>query len=289
MQLTMFIHLTKRERESDFTQLSKKKSKFTNILSKLHTLGTGGFLPELIYNISRTFSSDAFYFLDENTNMELNLIKPVLLRQSAMVTNMHITLTALNGVTLDRDAMTNEYETYDFEGNNNALNGTQANYVIHDIAADMSRHLVCYLRLPPKHKKVLKNKDVLSVEVKFRDSELQLQSQEYKVPYVDIPQKENKTSELNLITACEHEVRIAAKKGLDRSAIFMKKLDRARAKRSVTLAGEAIRTLTEYIATIPFVTEETLENFTQQVEPVLANLEYCDRFIGEYKFSGMRN
>ena len=32
---------------------------------KFSTLGTGGFLPELIYDIGQTFSSDPFYFLDD--------------------------------------------------------------------------------------------------------------------------------------------------------------------------------------------------------------------------------
>lgn len=32
---------------------------------KFATLGTGGFLPEVIYDISQAFSSDAFYFLDD--------------------------------------------------------------------------------------------------------------------------------------------------------------------------------------------------------------------------------
>ena len=243
-------------------------------------LGTGGFLPELIYCIGQTFGSDAFYFLDENTNMELNLIKPILLRQTAMVSHMQIKLTAINSVLLDKEQMTNEYEIFDFEGNNN-IDESSANYVIHDIAANMTRHLVCYLRLPNKHKKVLKNKDVLTLEVNFRDSNLQQRVQEYKVSYADIPQKENKTPEQDLITACEHQVRIGAKKGLDRAANFMKKLDRNRARKSVKLAGDAMRDLMDYIATLGFISEELQENFTQQVEPVLANLEYCDKFIGD--------
>ena len=32
---------------------------------KFSTLGTGGFLPELVYDIGHAFSSDPFYFLDD--------------------------------------------------------------------------------------------------------------------------------------------------------------------------------------------------------------------------------
>jgi len=32
---------------------------------KFSTLGTGGFLPELVYDIGQAYSSDPFYFLDD--------------------------------------------------------------------------------------------------------------------------------------------------------------------------------------------------------------------------------
>jgi len=32
---------------------------------KFSTLGTGGFLPELVYDVGQAFSSDPFYFLDD--------------------------------------------------------------------------------------------------------------------------------------------------------------------------------------------------------------------------------
>ena len=32
------------------------------------TLGTGGFLPQLVYDVGRAFSSDPFYFLDDRSD-----------------------------------------------------------------------------------------------------------------------------------------------------------------------------------------------------------------------------
>jgi len=41
---------------------------------KFSTLGTGGFLPELVYDIGHAFSSDPFYFLDDRYVMGLDWI-----------------------------------------------------------------------------------------------------------------------------------------------------------------------------------------------------------------------
>jgi len=40
---------------------------------KFSTLGTGGFLPELIYDIGQNFSSDPFYFLDDRCDESRDL------------------------------------------------------------------------------------------------------------------------------------------------------------------------------------------------------------------------
>ncbi len=245
---------------------------------KIAALGTGGFLPEMIYHIGQAFSSDAFYFLDENTNMELNLIKPVLLRQAAMVSAVQVSVTAINGVLIDKQHMTNEYAPYDYEGNN-IYDETKATYFIHDIATDMTRHIVLYLSLPNKHKKALKNKDVLTVEIKFRDSKMQTRSIEQSIAYSDIPLKEKNTAQHDLTNAAEHEVRIMSQKCLNKAAVYMKKLDRSRAKACIHLAKDHINTLVEYMATV--LPEEIQENFAHHVEPVLANLDYCENIIGD--------
>ena len=61
---------------SDSTELLSEMTKRIDVLReecrfesdyviKFSTLGTGGFLPELIYDIGQAFSSDPFYFLDD--------------------------------------------------------------------------------------------------------------------------------------------------------------------------------------------------------------------------------
>ena len=245
---------------------------------KLATLGTGGFLPELLYNIGMAFSSDAFYFLNENTNLELNMMKPILLRQTALVSSLKIQLTALNGVLLDKSKMTNEYEPYNPDGND-VCDETKATYYIHDIASDMSRHLICYLRLPAKHKKTLKNKDVLSFQITFRDSNSLIRTVERTITYVELPIKEIKTLEKDIIVTAQHETRVMAQKTLNRCSDYMKRLDRTRSKGVLRTGGDNIRAYCEHVSTL--ISEECTEYLNHWTEPILANLEFCDKFLSD--------
>ena len=248
---------------------------------KLATLGTGGFLPELLFDIGMTFSSDAFYFLEENTNLELNMMKPVLLRQTALVTSMRIELTAINGVKLERQHMMSEYEPYNPDDNDVREDAnTKVKYYIHDIACDMSRHLVCYLKLPNKHKKVLKNKDVLTLKIIYRDSNNQTRTCEKSIAYSEIPYKEPKSIEKDIIINSQHETRLMAQKTLIKSAEFMKKLNRAHCRDTIKAGIAEVQKYCEHVSTL--ISEECYEFLVHWTEPILANLEYCDKFIADY-------
>ncbi len=257
----------------------KKDNKFSEDYTvKLTTLGTGGFLPELLYDIGQTFSSDAFYFLEEGTSLELNLMKPVLLRDSALVSSVNVDIKTMHGVLLDKENMTNEYEQCN-EDDSQTLDASSAHYCIHDIAADLQRHLVCILRLPSKHKKALKNKEIMTMKVKYRDRNLVMRTVQKTLSYIDLPPKNKNTLEKDIIIASEHETRLSAQKSLDRSADSMKKLDRASAKHSIQTGANYIRDYSEYIGTI--VSEESYEYLLHKIDPLVANLDYCDRFLGD--------
>ena len=247
---------------------------------KISTLGTGGFLPELVFNVGQAFSSDAFYFLDENTNVELNLMKPVLLREFAMVSAVTVTLTALNGVLLDKEDMTNEYEAVDPDIPEDApVDLTKAEYFIHDIAADMRRHLYCVLTLPHKHKRHLKNKDVMTLQIRYRDRNLLVRTVERTLTYADLPLKEVRTEEKDLIIAAEQHCRISAQKVLDVAAEYMKSLKRKSARDTISAGAAAIRDFFGHVGTL--ICEETLEYLLHQIEPILINLEHTERHLAD--------
>ncbi len=244
---------------------------------KISTMGTGGFLPELLFNIGQAFSSDAFYFLEENTSLELNLMKPVLLSDAALVTAVSCKLKALNGVRLEKSEMTNEYEPYDPD--DEEIDETTAEYFIHDIALDMKRHLVCVLHLPPKAKKVLKNKDVMSLSIQYRDRNLMVRTVEKTVTYIELPNKEALTLEKDVVIAAEHECRTTAQRTLDRASEFMKRLDRTTGKRAMMQGITYIRDHIEYVSAL--MSEETHEYLSHRIDPILVNLEYCERWLGD--------
>lgn len=241
---------------------------------KISTLGTGGFLPELLYDIGKAFSSDAFYFLDESTNIELNLMKPVLLRDTALVTSLSLILTTHSGVTMDRSTMTKEYEVDD-----ETQSSETASYYIHDIAADVQRHIISTIILPKKHKKLLKNKDVMTLVVKYRDRSLQIRTVEKTICYSDIPSKQKYTAEKDLVILTEQDIRTMAQQATDRASDYMKKLDRTRARAELQSSANKIRMFLEQIFTL--VSQESQEYLMHQTEPMLANMDHYEHILAD--------
>lgn len=82
---------------------------------RLCTLGTGGFLPEMIFELGQAFSSDAFHFLDETNNLEISLFRPLYLRFLAIVHKVKVKVTVLNGVEFDLDEMYLDFKTVEEE------------------------------------------------------------------------------------------------------------------------------------------------------------------------------
>ncbi len=66
---------------------------------------------------------------------------------------------------------------------------TVVRYWIHDISADIQRHLVCVLKLPNKHKKLLakENKDVLKIDIHYRDTKLIGHTYDKVIQYQELP------------------------------------------------------------------------------------------------------
>ena len=247
---------------------------------KLSTLGTGGFLPELLYDIGKKFSSDAFYFLDEATNLELNLMKPVLLRDTALVTSLGVTVSTLNDVSLEPTGMSREFEVKESKSEGEKTPSTTSiEYYIHDIVADMQRHIICSITLPKKHKKVLKNKDIMNLVVRYRDRNLQIKTVEKSISYSDIPAKENQTLEKDIVILTEQDMRLMAQKSLNTAADFMKKLDRSRARGALQATAQTIREMLEKVSEL--VSQESQEYLTHKTDPILSNLDHYERILAD--------
>ena len=210
--------------------------------------------------------------------MELNLMKPILFRQSANVSYIQIEVTALNGVQFCRQNMSREYEKYDPE--NTLADNTEKNeYFIHDIPTEMEKHLILKLKLPNNHKKSLKNKGVIRMNFHYRDCDMDTHYMEYIVPYVDIPRKPKYNEERNVIIICQHTIRLLTQKYLCRSCLYIHKLDRSSAKNELEISLNEITDFLEKMTTI--LSESALENLTAYSEKFRSTLKYCVEFIGD--------
>ena len=122
---------------------------------RIATMGTGGFMPKLVYDIGQAFSSDAYQFFDESQNMELNLFRPVFLRFSTFIHRVRGKILALNGVRFDTNRTVSDFEL-PLNVQEFADCATEVHFYINDICEDSARHVSTSIELPPKHRKRLK-------------------------------------------------------------------------------------------------------------------------------------
>ncbi|KAK2169337.1 hypothetical protein LSH36_11g12001 [Paralvinella palmiformis] len=246
---------------------------------KICTMGTGGFLPEAVYSIGSAFSSDAFYFLEEDSNLELNMMKPVLFRQNGLVSSISVVVTPLNGVTLNVQEMTDDYLNPELESSGNTPDG--ATYFIHDICVNMYRHIVCSLLLPKKHKKLLKGKDVLRLVVEYRNATMQACVIEKTVTYEELPRKDVNNKDPDLAVNAVQNSRMSAQRMLNDAALAMKKLDRTTAKNLLQDGVNEIRSYLELVDA-QVASEESHLLLNNELEPILVNLENCTNYLGDF-------
>lgn len=248
---------------------------------RFSTLGTGGFLPEMLFQIGQTFSSDAFFFLDEESTLELDLMLPILLKQNSAVDGVKIIVSTFNGVHLDHDNMSKEYTMNDGRTKTETETDRET-YFIYDIAFGSSRHLSCSVKLPHKHKKLLKGKEILKIEVSYRDVFMCSRTIEKIIYYSEIPTKESKNDEMNVLVTAKQECRMIACKALDRASVVVAKLDRTMAKTILQTAVQDLRSYFERISNDFCTLEEGHVELSDWVDSLVANLDKCDRFIGNF-------
>ena len=205
-------------------------------------------------------------------------MKPILFRQSANVSYISVEVAALNGVQFNRQAMSREYEKYDAE-NKLADDTKSIKYFIHDIPSDMEKNLILKLKLPNKHKKCLKNKDVLRIRFHYRDCDMAIHEMERQVPYVDVPRKQKYNLERNVLISAHHVIRHVTQKYLTRSCVYIHKLDRASAKNELEIGSNEITDFLEQ--TTSLVSESAMEKLTEFSLTFKTTLEYCIEFIGD--------
>ncbi|ELT98426.1 hypothetical protein CAPTEDRAFT_224679 [Capitella teleta] len=246
---------------------------------KISAMGTAGFLPEMLFDVGQTFSSDPYYFLEDGASLELNLMRPILLRKSSLVTNVKVNITTLNGVLLNNYSSSREFEAHD---DDLVADSTTKRYHVHDIACDMQKHFCCVLRLPHKHKKQLKGKEIMRIEVQFTDAKMTKHSVEKTVFYDEIPKKEANNVEQDVLMTARQCCRLQAQTAITVAAKYMKKLNRAAARSHLEDTMNEMRAYCEYVANFLTGEENYHDLMENYVEVLIANLEFCSKFLVDY-------
>ena len=259
---------------------------------RVTAVGTGGFLPETINEIARTFSSDPLFFLLNKAYLELGLMKPISLRQSGQFFNLTIELLALNGV-LIQNSMPSLCFTDPVRAESpllSTLDGdscwtTVLRFFVHDMRQSNSRHVLCRLKLPKKHKKILHDQDVLKITVTYRDIDNVPQEMTTKVKYDSLPAKDKYNDHASAVAIFEQETRLRTARAFGEAANCMRKLNRRAASAILTAAIEETKEKFTELVTKWKLTDEAQEEVNISADLYARNLEMWARQLGDMSMS----
>lgn len=241
---------------------------------------TGGFLPDVAHKVGQAFGSDAVYYLNESNLLELGLVQPLVLRQTCFLSHIEVGVRALNGVTLDKERMRSEYrQNVPRVRSEQVEDDATTLYYIYDVAADVPRVINCCLLIPPKRKRALKKKDVLRIQLKYRDMTQVVRTTERTVSYKELVRKEKHNVEMETLLSLRHEGASIAHRCLVESAHLLRKLDRQGAQKLLQRAVDDIRDLGEYFRETLHASEPAQEEMAVLFEAIITNLESCSQQV----------
>ncbi|XP_013402730.1 uncharacterized protein LOC106168267 [Lingula anatina] len=252
-----------------FSAMGKESGLGEDYTIQIAAFSTGGFMPTLMYELGQAFSSETFYFMDENTLLELNMMKTVLLQQTAVARHVKVVAQALNGVVFDRTEMPQLAESP-------SLTTRQDDYIsehfIHTISGELSKHVLYTLLLPDDHSKTLPNKDVLEINVSYQ-SEFGLIQERILVPYKELPHSVEQSKEAALVTFTQQETRLQAKTAILQAAKFIASLRYADSKEALENVLQTIGDIRTMIA--QYISRTGTHKIDQYNEPVLWYIQHC--------------
>ncbi|XP_066276360.1 titin homolog [Branchiostoma lanceolatum] len=143
----------------------KKASVCGEACLPISTFTIGQYRPHLLYEVSQKLGSDAFFWLSDDSNFEADMMIPIFLRETCLVSNVRVTLHALNGLTFEFKSMVSPLMTAETSQLRGA--GTESKYFVHDISEDMKKHIQCVLNLPGDWETSLSGKDVVQAIVTY--------------------------------------------------------------------------------------------------------------------------
>ncbi|XP_013402740.1 uncharacterized protein LOC106168276 [Lingula anatina] len=253
------------ELRNRFSAMGKESGLREDYTIQIAAFSTGGFMPTLMYDLGQAFSSETFYFMDENTILELNMMKTVLLQQTAVARHVKVVAQALNGVVFDRTEMPQ------LAASPSLTTRQVSEQFIHTISAELSKHVLYTLLLPDDHSKTLPNKDVLEINVSYQ-SESGLIKEKLQVPYKELPHSVEQSKEAALVTFTQQEARLQAKAAILQAADFISSLRYTDSKDALEKGLQSIEDKREMIA--PYISRAGTHKIDKYNEPMLWYIQH---------------
>ncbi|XP_078576317.1 uncharacterized protein LOC144861991 [Branchiostoma floridae x Branchiostoma japonicum] len=146
---------------------AKEESLSSSACLPISTFTIGSYRPDLLYQISQRLGSDSFFWINDFDNFEADMMIPVYLRETSLVTDILVNLRAINGVTFDISQMKKSSRMVDPPDSDTDC--VSVAYYFHDISADMFKHIPCYLNIPDDYEDALGDKGIMEVHITYRD------------------------------------------------------------------------------------------------------------------------
>jgi len=125
----------------------------------------------------------------------------------------------------------------------------------------------------------LKGKDVLKVDVSYRDSSLTSRTAELTVSYAELPGKTTQNDEYCTLVTARQQIRCRVVRGLSAAAESVGRLDRSSAIELLRSTVDDLRSIHDVV--MDDFGEESRLDLTEWLDAAVANVEHCQRFVGD--------
>ncbi|RDD37812.1 hypothetical protein TrispH2_009623 [Trichoplax sp. H2] len=256
------------------------------------TCASGRHRHNLLYRISEEFSSDAFYFIDDSSSIELDMIKPIILRKTAVASDIKLYIDCHHGIQMNKSKMMCNFmccdddDTVDYNPPNQlgqpdatTKECQHVEYYIHDLAESMVKHLSCYLKLPSTDLQSLQDQTAVTIELVYRDLFTnKICKRKLAIPFSKLPQHTLQSTEKSLILSGQQKARRTACHGLHHAAELLQRGKTTR--QSVRILNETIDDIRQHCQEVnDMVRSDSSTHLASYIDPLVNILEYCRRLI----------
>ena len=258
------------------------------------TCASGRHRHNLLYRISEEFSSDAFYFIDDSSSIELDMIKPLILRKTAVASDIKIYIDCHQSLQMNKSKMMCNFMCCDDDDQSSYISHghdpmdtrscryshcQHVEYYIHDLAESMVKHLTCYLKLPATDLQALQDQTAVTIELVYRDLFTnKIRKRKLAIPFSKLPQHTLQSTEKSLILSGQQKARRTACYGLHHAAELLQRGKTT--SQSIGILNQAIDDIRQHCQDVnDMIRSESSSYLISYINPLVDVLNYCLKLI----------